>query len=191
VRACNFSRALRVSGNGVGLRVSGAHVLVVLLLLVSFAPALRAADQPSAAAGEQLFAGAAAFRNGGPPCAACHSIAGLGFPNGGTMGPDLTRTAARFGDVGMDAALQTLFFPAMTPIFDPRPLTVDEQRDLKAFFQQLQSRRPPEGITLELAALACTGFVVLLALAWAIWRRRLPGVRRTLLARPARSGTRS
>jgi hypothetical protein len=79
----------------------------------------------------------------------------------------------------------------MTPIFDSRPLTADEQRDLKAFFQQVQPRPPPQGITLELAALACAGFVVLLALAWAIWRRRLAGVRSSLLARPAKPGTRS
>ncbi len=44
----------------------------------------------SSSTGEALFVGAIRLTNGGPPCRICHSVAGIPFPNGGTLGPDLT-----------------------------------------------------------------------------------------------------
>ncbi|MDE2462376.1 MAG: hypothetical protein KGO02_01485, partial [Alphaproteobacteria bacterium] len=46
----------------------------------------------SSARGESLFMGRTHFLNRGPSCISCHSIRGLPFPNGGTLGPDLTLT---------------------------------------------------------------------------------------------------
>ncbi len=144
----------------------------------------------SAQNGASLFAGIARFENGGPPCAACHSVRGLKFPNGGTLGPDLSRSAVKLGPKGMDSALQTLFFPTMTPIFDTRPLTVAEQRDLKAFLDQAAGGPPPPDIIPIMASIAIFGLLVLLAFTWGIWRRRLLGVRSTLVRSATRGGNR-
>lgn len=153
-------------------------------ILISLgAPAFgQAPGSDPAAVGEKLFSGAVRFQNVGPPCAACHSIGGLGFPNGGTMGPDLTQSYTLLGEPGMDATLETLFFPTMMPIFEGRLLTPDEQRALKAFLRQAQSSAPAANITWELLLLACAGCAALLLLAAVFWRWRLQGVRCSLVA---------
>ncbi len=132
-------------------------------------------------AGEALFSGARPFQKGGPPCGACHTIGPLGFPNGGAMGPDLTREYAKLGEQGMDAVLETLYFPAMLPLFDNRPLTPNEQGDLKAFFKQAASSAPPQRLTAILALIAFVGFLFLVALFWVLWRGRLRAVREPLV----------
>ncbi len=140
-------------------------------------------DPPgNASNGAALFSGAKPFQNGGPPCAACHSSGALGFPNGGAMGPDLTREYKRLGDEGMDATLATLFFPSMQPLFENRLLTETEQRDLKAFFVQSVSAAPPQQATLLLGLIALAGSLLLLAVSWALWRNRLRRVRKPMVA---------
>lgn len=145
----------------------------------------------SAAQGEALFAGRAAFRNGGPACAACHSIAGLPFPNGGTLGPNLTHEYAKLGPEGMDVALETLYFPAMVSLYDSHPLTPGEQADLKAFFESASTKPASRDITSLVALIALAGFAVLLVITWAVWRDRLRGVRRRLVAQATRRGVAS
>ncbi len=157
-------------------------------LLLSFAIPLVFALQPlstpvppgNASAGEALFTGARSFQKGGPPCGACHSNGALGFPNGGTMGPDLTREYSKLGDEGMDAVLETLYFPTMLPLFQNRMLTPDEQSDLKAFFQQSASR-PPQNLTVIFAVIAVVGFLILTAASRVLWRDRLRAVRAPLI----------
>lgn len=131
--------------------------------------------------GEELFAGRVPLRNGGPPCVTCHSVAGLPFPNGGTLAPDLTREYAKLGPEGIDTALQTLFFPAMTPIYDTHALTGEERSDLGAFLEQAGTKPPPRGITPIIVLIPIGGCVILLGLTSAIWRNRLQGVRRKLI----------
>jgi hypothetical protein len=58
--------------------------------------ALSSAQVGDANAGEALFIGRIRLANGGLPCISCHSVSGLAFPNGGTMGPDLTGVYNRF-----------------------------------------------------------------------------------------------
>lgn len=164
-------------------------VLAALLILGLASVELRApnaaaaaADEQATAAGGELFSGTVPFQNGGPACATCHSIGGLAFPNGGTMGPDLTQSYTLLGEPGMDATLETLFFPTMMPIFEGRLLTPDEQRALKAFLRQAQSSAPAANITWELLLLACAGCAALLLLAAVFWRWRLQGVRCSLVA---------
>ena len=70
-----------------------AHLLAAAILFVcAFLPAAAAqTDSPELIrAGESLFQGTTRFANGGPACAACHTVGSLPFPGGGTMGPDLT-----------------------------------------------------------------------------------------------------
>ncbi len=129
------------------------------------------------AAGERLFTGATRFAAGGPPCASCHDIAGLRFPRGGTLGPDLTATWENFGPAGLQPVLTTLYFPTMVPVFSARPMTAGELADLAAFFRAAGSHPPSKGTTGRLAVLAAAGVVVLLLAARLAWPRRLGSVR--------------
>lgn len=138
--------------------------------------------------GEALFAGQVPFRNGGPPCASCHSVAGLPFPNGGTLGPNLTHESAKLGPEGMDVALETLYFPAMVPLYDSHPLTVGEQADLKAFIESAGTQAPSPNLTPLIALIALAGLTVLIVITWALWRDRLQGVRRKLVASATNRG---
>jgi len=138
--------------------------------------------------GKALFAGQVRFRNGGPPCSSCHSIAGLAFPSGGTLGPNLTPVYRKLGPEGTAAALKTLFFPAMTAIYDPRPLTPEEQFDLLAFFQEASAEPQPRSNTAVVALAGFLGFGVLLVITRFVWRDRLRSVRERLLEKARTQG---
>lgn len=142
--------------------------------------ALALGQAPSVIHGADLFRGAAGFSNHGPACLACHSVGGLPAPNGGTLGPDLTHAYSHLGAPGLEDALKTLYFPAMTPLYQAHPLTVAEQHDLAAFLQQADGARPPQ-LTAALAVLAGVLFLLVLAITWIVGRRRLRGVRRRLV----------
>ncbi len=132
--------------------------------------------------GRDLFAGRVRFANGGPACGACHAISTLRFPNGGLVGPDLSGAYEMLGPDGVDATLQTLFFPTMQPIYGARQLNPDEQLALKAFLQQAGGTSPARRDTLAIASLALCGFAFLTGIAWFAWRRRLRGVRAELVS---------
>ncbi len=161
-------------------------------------PGLAGAQQPGSPTGapglvdegRRLFEGRRPFQNGGPACAACHAIATIGFPNGGTVGPDLSGVAERFGPEGVRVTLQTLFFPTMQPLYQERPLTEAEQQALGAFFAQASGASGSDRGTAVLAALALGGFLGLIAVAWLAWRGRLHGVRAPLVERAEPRGAR-
>lgn len=134
-------------------------------------------------AGKDLFTGVIRFQNGGPACMACHSIAGIGALGGGALGPDLTPAYTKFGEAGLASVLVRTPFPTMNPIFSSRPLTAQEQANLRAFLQQAAvAKRPVEAVG-QLAGLAAVGAGVLLVLTQLSWRRRLTEVRRPLTGR--------
>lgn len=137
----------------------------------------------SAVRGKELFTGQAHFVNGGPPCASCHSIAGLSFPNGGTLGPNLTHVYSKLGPEGAPVAIKTLYFPAMTAIYNPHPLTSQEQADLLAFFQEASAEPQPRSKTSIIALVGFLGFCLLLVVTRIVWRGRLRSVRQRLLER--------
>lgn len=93
-------------------------------------------DGASAQRGEALFTGAQPLANGGTACLACHSVAGATAFGGGSLGPDLTHVIQRYGDAGLQSALQGLPFPTMQGIFAQNSLTPQEQADLFAYFEQ-------------------------------------------------------
>ncbi len=142
----------------------------------------------SAERGEELFAGRIGLRNGGPPCAACHRAAGLPFPGGGRLGPDLTKISAKLGPLGIDPTLRTLYFPAMTPIYDPHPLTLAERADLRAFFHDEESSPATRSTTPVILLLALGGLVILVALTGIFGRGRMKSVRKRLIERAAGKG---
>ena len=151
-----------------------------------------AAIEGSSAHGENLFTGRSAFRNRGPACIACHSVAGLSFPNGGTMAPDLTQTYTKLGPEGTAAAMQTLFFPTMIPIYRNHQLIPQEQADLVAFFQRSAAGTKPESRwTTEILILAAFVLAIIFVFITAfVWRKRLRSVRRELVATATRRGAR-
>ncbi|MDE3135910.1 MAG: hypothetical protein KGL59_05020 [Acidobacteriota bacterium] len=147
------------------------------------AAAAPAAPTPGAiAAGEALFAGRARMQNGGPACVTCHTSAGIPFPYGGTMGPDLTKEYSKLGPQGLAVALKTLYFPAMTALFQNHPLTASEQQQLAAFFQSIDQRKPPRSPARALIMLSTVVLAGLFFWTWlAVGRRRVRSVRQKLL----------
>jgi mono/diheme cytochrome c family protein len=148
------------------------------------APATAPPTPEEISAGEALFDGRAPMQNGGPACATCHTAADIPFPYGGTMGPDLTREYSKLGPQGMAVALKTLYFPAMNPLFEKRPLTENEQSQLAAFFQSIDQNPPPPSPTMILLVASIALLVLFFLWTWlAVGRRRLRSVRRALLER--------
>ena len=141
--------------------------------------------------GKDLFTGVARFRNGGPPCMACHSVGGIGALGGGQLGPDLTQEVTRLGGAAaVDAFVAGSPTPTMKAVWSQRPLTPEERASVVAFLAQAGvSQRPPQAIW-QLAGLAALGLVILLAIAGLRWQNRLRfGVRRPMMARPTTGGT--
>lgn len=165
--------------------LGSAAALAALLL----APLVAAAqDQRGAAAdrGRLLFAGTARLANGGPACAECHDVAGLPFPHGGSVGPDLTRSYSKYGPEPLETVLSTLYFPTMQALFAQRVLTQEERRDLSAFFQRADALPAPRSATPVFAAAGIAGAIGLLGVAGFRWRSRLRGVRRSLVSEARR-----
>jgi mono/diheme cytochrome c family protein len=104
-------------------------------------PDERTADLATAADVEMargLFRGALPLANGGLPCGSCHTIREGGEKmGGGTLGPDLSDSYARFKDRAL-----TLFFkrPCFRRTPEPGPaakyLTPQESFALKAYLRQ-------------------------------------------------------
>ena len=134
--------------------------------------------------GKLLFEGSKRFEEGGPACLSCHSVAGVGALGGGQLGPDLTGAFAKYGGAkGLQAVLEAVAFPTMAPIFSRRQLTAAERADLAAFLKSAADEQRPARQAGKLVGLSVgvAGVVALLALV--IWRRRLYGVRRSLVDR--------
>lgn len=144
------------------------------------APALPAGDP---VAGRSMFTGVVRLQNGGPPCMACHSVAGIGALGGGALGPNLDPAFQKYGASGLASILASPPFPTMMPIFTPHPLTPTEQADILAFLQQAPATARPAPEVEQLAGLAIAGTVILLGIAQVTWRHRLRAVRRPMLQR--------
>jgi hypothetical protein len=142
-----------------------------------------------AKAGAALFSGATRFTNGGPPCGACHEVAGMEFPGGGTLGPDLSSAYAKLGPDGTAVALATLYFPTMSPIFADRLLSPAEQSDIGALLAQTSNAgAPAQRRTGWLVLLAAAAFVMFVLMAFVAERRRLRPVRARLVDAARREG---
>lgn len=139
----------------------------------------------SVAAGAALFSGQTRFTRGGPACIDCHSAAGLPFPNGGTLGPNLTTAYRRMGTEGIESILTTLYFPTMYPLYKAHQLTPQERADLAAFLQN-SSTQTSRGSTLPVFGLAALLFVIFMLIIGYAGRDRLLNVRRNLVANARR-----
>lgn len=134
--------------------------------------------------GESLFEGSERFENKGPSCLSCHSVAGVGALGGGRLGPDLTDSYERFGGAqGLRATLEAMPFPTMAPIFSNHPLTDDEIDDLVAFLETTADEQEEANSAGKLIGFSTAAAVVMVVGGVAIWRRRLPDVRKDLVNR--------
>lgn len=156
------------------------------------APAAQAAGDP--AAGRSFFTGQKAFANGGFACIGCHSMAGLGFLGGGTLGPDLTHAATRYPGPGLAGVLTNIAFPTMAGPFANRPLTPQEVADLVAYLVQADQGQTaalsaaagaPAQYTVRTLVAGLVGALALIVLMAIFWPRqrqsvsaRLRGARR-------------
>lgn len=169
-------------------------VLLLCLPLIGWgqlpidAPLLPQTSLGSPSRGESLFTGRAQLHNRGPACIACHTIGSLPFPNGGTLGPDLTDAYAALGQPGAQAAIHTLYFGVMTPIYDQHPLTTDEQADLLAFLKQSGAAAQPQWTTQILILVAVILALLFFIITAVFGRRRLRSVRGALVNRVRKQG---
>ncbi len=136
----------------------------------------------NAAAGKDYFIGQNRFENGGPPCMACHSIAGIGALGGGQLGPDLTGSYNKWGEQGIISFVTNPATVTMNTVWSETPLTPTESADLLAFLQQASVSERPADKVVQLTLLAVGLAVVLLVLVGFVWRKRLTGVRRRMVA---------
>lgn len=157
------------------------------------APPAAVPLEPQAAApsenpetGSDLFFGRITFKNNGPPCMACHSVTGVHFLGGGSLGPDLTRVYAKYGN-GIIPMLTNIPFPTMRPLFENHPLTNGEKIDIEAFFKKTSTLQP-KNYTSRIVVTAIAGFIVLMIVILLIGRNRLVTVRKALVERTRRGG---
>jgi mono/diheme cytochrome c family protein len=175
VFAANDPTATKLLSEYNGLRMptlglSSAEVdALVAYLQGGSGPAVTSSPSANQAAGNpetgrQLFTGGVALAGGGPACMSCHTTQGTGGLSGGSLGPDLTHVAGRYGAPGLAAALNNIAFPTMVGPFTNRPLTAQEQVDLVAYFSQADQQQPPVTNFAPGALTAATGRMVGLAL---------------------------
>ncbi|WP_448566747.1 c-type cytochrome [Thermus sp.] len=131
--------------------------------------------QGDPALGRALYLGQRPLQNGGAPCQACHTVAGVGFLGGGSMGKDLTDAAKRLGgEAGLAALLKNPAFPVMREAYRDKPLTDTEAAALAAFLAQV-SQEAPRPPSLYLGRFLVAGlalFALLLLYQAALWQMR-------------------
>jgi mono/diheme cytochrome c family protein len=141
---------LLAENNNVAMPNLGITQTEVDALVAFFESGGTAAAAPAAPAavgdpqrGKSLFMGKMTLLNGGPNCIACHSTADVTSLGGGTLGPELTNVLQRYGgEPGLASALAGLPFPTMQGVFVNKPLDVQEQADLLAYFIQVNQKVP-------------------------------------------------
>jgi len=165
-----------------------AWFMSVLVLQIAGAQTIPTAATGSPSRGQRLFTGLDRFRNGGPACVSCHSIAGLPFQDGGSLGPDLTHAYKKLGPTGTQSAVQTLYFRVMTQIYGPHPLFAGEQADLMAYLEQAESRPQSQWSTQIILLAAVVLGAIFILITGLAWRDRVRTVRRALVERATRQG---
>lgn len=137
----------------------------------------------NAAAGAALFDGTKSFQSGGVQCIACHSLAAIAPPGGGSLGPDLTGAFRKYGGAqGLASVLAGMPFPTMAPVYRNHALTSQEQADLAAYLGAPAAGLPASN-TIFVASLGVWVLAGLYLILHSIWRGRLGRVRASLLER--------
>ncbi len=130
--------------------------------------------------GKAIFLGHVHLRNGAPFCVGCHNIDNTGILGGGTLGPNLTNTYAKYGDVGLDGILSNLPFLTMRPIYVNNSFTPQEKADIRAFMKSTVGTPTPNKEPL-IIGISLAGFLAIMVFFAFAWRGRLRSVRRQLV----------
>jgi ubiquinol-cytochrome c reductase cytochrome c subunit len=132
--------------------------------------------QGDPALGRALYLGQKPLQNGGAPCQACHTVAGVGFLGGGSLGKDLTEAAKRLGgEGGLSAILKNpTAWPVMREAYKDKPLTEAEAAALAAFLVQVskEAPRPPSLYLGRFLAAGLVLFALLLFYQIILWQMR-------------------
>ncbi len=132
--------------------------------------------------GRALFLGQQSLANGGPACLSCHSISNHGTLGGGTLGPDLTHAAFKYGDPGLAASLVSLPFPTMQGVFNRAPLSKQEAADLNAFLIDQDLHAAPQKADVLFVVIGLLGSMGLMVVGHFTWRKRQNGgIRQSLV----------
>ena len=125
--------------------------------------------------GKQLFAGKKQLTNGGPLCMTCHNVTNNDINPGGLLAKDLTNVYERLGDAGISGILNAPPFPAMTAAYGNNQLTVDEVRQLTAFFKYADQVSKTQTVNSGFSLLAgggIVGLIMILILISILWSNR-------------------
>jgi mono/diheme cytochrome c family protein len=132
-------------------------------------------------AGSNLFTGRTSMANGAAACISCHNVNGIGFLGGGTVGKDLTKEYLTLGEPGIISIMKDPPFPMMKENFANRPLTDGEIADIIAFLKEPGNGSGANSNTDIFVAIGAGGALFFIAIFALYWRRRLSGVRRSLI----------
>ncbi|MGD2156063.1 MAG: cytochrome c [Anaerolineales bacterium] len=125
--------------------------------------------------GWNIFTGERRLTNGGVPCMSCHNIGGIGRFGGGTLGPDLTHVHQRYGENGLASALDTITFPTMQGVYAEKPLTNQEQADLRTFLAWADAEgdeKPASQFNSSFWTWGAIGMVALFSIMAVFWPRQ-------------------
>ncbi|PJA07769.1 MAG: hypothetical protein COX70_05665, partial [Flavobacteriales bacterium CG_4_10_14_0_2_um_filter_32_8] len=124
---------------------------------------------------KQLFTGKKHLTNGGPLCMTCHNVTNNEITPGGLLAKDLTNVYERLGDAGISGILNAPPFPAMTAAYGNNQLTVDEVRQLTAFFKYANQVSKTQTVNSGFSLLAgggVVGLILILILISILWSNR-------------------
>jgi mono/diheme cytochrome c family protein len=127
------------------------------------------------ARGRELFLGRRALANGGPACIACHAVHAGGEPEGGRLGPDLTKTYERLGGrAALTARLWAPATPTMLPTYQQHPVEPEEALSLAAYLERADKTGVADAspFPLKFFLLGLGGAVLGLAAVSAFWGSR-------------------
>jgi mono/diheme cytochrome c family protein len=131
--------------------------------------------------GKYLFTGNTPLKNGAAACISCHSINGIGFFGGGTVGKNLTQSYATLGEPGLTSILKSPPFPMMRENFANRPLIDGEIADLIAFLRDSGAGGAESSNSVVFVAIGVGGALLFIGIFALYWKKRLSGVRQSLL----------
>jgi mono/diheme cytochrome c family protein len=103
---------------------------------IATVPADRPFTSEDVVRGRELFLGHQPLANGGTACITCHAIHGCNWPEGGRLGPELTKVYERVGGrTGLIAHLWAHATPLMQPAFQQHGLESEEVLALTAYLE--------------------------------------------------------
>ena len=144
----------------------------------------RALTPSDIVTGRALFIGESTFKNNGPSCIGCHSVAGEGLLGGGLLGPDLTKVYGRLGGkVTLAAWLSSPASETMGPIYGKHPIEEEEVLPLVAFLKNKGQNNVNEASMHDFNFLifGFIGLATVLILFDLFWGNRLQSVRKKMV----------